>query len=595
MRRRLARPVLALAAAAALSSCVQLPTTGPVVEEESSHQGAAVEGPVTHPRPPQPGDTPQEIAKGFLNAMTATPIRTTVAGQFLTRQARDEWQPQTRTIVYTDESVNGGQQVNVRLRGARALGSRGEWQGALPRTESVVQLPMRPQAPGRWRIARAPDALIVPDVWYQQHFQPATLYFFDPTGRILVPEPVHLPEGDQLATFLVRSLLLGPPEALHQVARSFIPPGLSAGLSVTVSRSGVAQVTLRGVVPGALPRRTTELMLAQLAWTLRQEPSVKSFEVTIAGRQVRDSTGSSVFSVNAYDRYDPTVRLASPQLYALRHGRLVSGQAHHLTAVDGPFGSGAVGIGAFAVSLDDTRIAGVTPDRLLTGPVRGGTRVHEVYLAAGRLLRPSFDFAGRLWDVDRSPRGARVVVVYGGRAHRVDVPGVTGEPVRRFVVSRDGSRLVAVIRARHRDRLVVSRLRYDAQGRVLGATDTRQLPWQAGGSPRITDIGWVSPTTVAVLHQLTRQYAEVRQLSVDGSTPESEASTATIDLARQPGVTTPGNIQGRVKGLVTSPVVSPVDRQTAYAILPHSLVDLDQTSGTPPVPYRGLRHITYAG
>ena len=136
---------------------------------------------------------------------------------------------------------------------------------------------MRHEAPGRWRFAKAPAAFIVPELWYQQHFQAATLYFFDPTGRILVPEPVHLPEGDQLATFLVRALLMGPQSSLSQVARSFIPPGLSPAPSVTVSRQGVAQVTLKGPDPGPLPPKTTDLMLAQLAWTLRQEPSVKTF------------------------------------------------------------------------------------------------------------------------------------------------------------------------------------------------------------------------------------------------------------------------------------------------------------------------------
>jgi hypothetical protein len=188
------------------------------------------------------------------------------------------------------------------------------------------------------------------------------------------------------------------------------------------------------------------------------------------------------------------------------------------------------------------------------------------------------------------------VVVTGGHAHQVRVPGVTGEQVERFLVSRDGSRLVAVIRGRGADRLVVSRLRYDARGHVLGGKDTRRLAWQAGGIQRITDIGWASPTTVYVLHQLTHQFAEVRRITVDGSTTQSDASTATIDLSRQ-GLTgsRPGSISGRVRGLVTSPVTSPVDTQTSFAILPRSLVDLDQTAGSPAVPYRGLSHITYAG
>ncbi len=597
--RRLATPLLALTSALLVSSCVQLPTAGPVVVEKAAGQGTQVAGPFTHPPPPQQGDSPQEIVKGFLNAMTATPIQLDVAKKFLTRQAQGDWRPQARTLVSGAAPVSGGLQVTMRLRGAHALGPRGDWEGRLDADESTMVLPMRPEAPGRWRIARAPDAFMVPELWYQQHFQDATLYFFDPTGRILVPEPVHLPEGDTLPTLLVRALLMGPQSSLSQVARSFIPPDLSIQVSVTVSAQGVAQVILRGPDPGPLPRKTTELMLAQLAWTLRQDPSVRAFQVTIAGRRITDASGLSTFLVSGYRRYDPTDSGASAQLYALRAGRLVSGPASGPTAVDGPFGAAAVGIGPFAVSLDDTRIAGVTPYRLLMGPVRIGAGVREVYEGKGPLLRPSWDFAGRLWDIERSPRGARVLVVTGGEAHRVRIPGVTGELVKGFMVSRDGSRLVAVVRGQSSDRLVVSRIRYDAQGRALGGIDFRRLPWQAGGSPRITDIGWGSPTTVYVLHQLTHQYAEVRQIAVDGSTTQSEASTATIDLARQQGVAGTGNIQGLVKGLVTSPVTTPItspgDAQTSFAILRRSLVDLDQSAGTPPVPYRGLRHITYAG
>ena len=91
--RRLAGPLLVIAAALVLSSCVRLPTTGPVVVEKGNGQATTVQGPFTHPPPPHAGDSPQEIVKGFLNAMTATPIQIPVAKKFLTRQAQSDWRP----------------------------------------------------------------------------------------------------------------------------------------------------------------------------------------------------------------------------------------------------------------------------------------------------------------------------------------------------------------------------------------------------------------------------------------------------------------------------------------------------------------------
>jgi hypothetical protein len=152
---------------------------------------------------------------------------------------------------------------------------------------------------------------------------------------------------------------------------------------------------------------------------------------------------------------------------------------------------------------------------------------------------------------------------------------VTGYDVRRFLVSRDGSRLVAVIHGRSADPIVVSRLRYATQGRAVGGTRAQVVPWQAGGRTRVRDIGWLSPTSIAVLHLLTHDVSEVRTLDIDGSTPASEAATTPI--------------AGRVRGLATSPV----ENETSFAVLPGNLLDLSQVD--PAVRYSHLRLVTYAG
>ena len=61
---------------------------------------------------------------------------------------------------------------------------------------------------------RPPDALMVPRVWFEEPVPAASLYFFDPTARILVPEPVFVPGGDQVASSLVNGLLAGPAPTL---------------------------------------------------------------------------------------------------------------------------------------------------------------------------------------------------------------------------------------------------------------------------------------------------------------------------------------------------------------------------------------------
>jgi hypothetical protein len=572
---RAAGLLAALGAGALLTSCVRLPETGPVVVARQEGLTNPVEGPYSDPRPPQEHATPGQIVTGFLNAMTAVPLQTQAARQFLTSAGKEHWQPKRGLVVYGDSTLpRGSTTVSVHLRGAHRIDGRGVWRGALPPGSRRTTFPMKLQD-GEWRINRAPDELLVPEVWFEQHFSTVPIYFLDPSGRILVPEPVQVPVGDQFATALVRALVLGPARSLVGTTRSYIPPGLSSGVSVTLGNDGLADVVLRGPAPGPRSVRSTRLMVLQFAATLAQVPGLRTFRLTIDGTLVVDATGATVFRTGIPAHYDPAVGFGSALVFALRHGRLVSGQAKKVTKLDGPFGTSAQGIASFAVSLDGVDVAATTPDNLLLGPVQGQGSASTVLTGAGPLLRPAWDFAGRLWVIEAAPGGALVDVIADGRRHRVVVPGVTGHDVRRFLVSRDGSRLVAVIHGATADRLVVSRLRYAPQGRVVGATRAQPVPWQAGGSPRVRDIGWVSPTSIAVLHLLTHDVSEVRTLSIDGSTPASEAVTMPV--------------AGRVKGLATSPVPN----ETSFAVLPGNLLDLAQLD--PAVHYAHLRHLTYAG
>ncbi|MGI8524258.1 MAG: LpqB family beta-propeller domain-containing protein [Nocardioides sp.] len=558
-------------AALALGGCAGLPDAGPVVDAHAKGEANDDIGPYSNPRGPEPGDSPGDIVQGFLDAMTATPIQTQAARQFLTKAGQAAWSP-SHVVTYVDASTPVGTSVvSVRLYRADQIDSRGAWHGSVPKGHGRIELPMEPQN-GEWRISTAPNALVVPQAWFAQHYEQVSLYYFDPTARILVPQPVYLPRGDQLVSSLVQGLVRGPGRALDGVARSFVPAGLRAGLSGVAK--GVADIQLKGG-PGQPSAQATRLMLTQLAWTLREAGTVRSFRVTIGDRQVTDAHGSSLFPVAGYEQSDPAVYGNSGLIYALRKGLLVSGPAQAPTKVEGPFGATPQGIGAFAISLDSTRVAGTRGNSLLVGPVLGTGKVHDVVEGAGPLLRPSWDFAGRLWEV-ATAGGATVVYVDGTHRHEVRVPGISGQRITAFLVSRDGSRFVAVEHGAHADRLLVSRIRYDGTGRAVGATPAVRLPWQGGGNLRIRDIGWVSPTTIAVLHLLTRARAEVRDISVDGSTSALGATATTLS--------------GRARYLATSPVGT----QRSYAVTSDRLLDLSDNP-VPAVPSSGLGHVTSAG
>jgi len=572
--------LLAGAAALGLTSCVEVPRTGPVVTARPGNQGGQI-GAVYNPPAPAEGAEPADIVAGFLEAMKATPLRVGPAKAFLTSQAAGEWHPRQVLVFGRHTPPFGRRNVVVGLHHTDLIGASGRWRGRAPSDDSTISFPMI-QEHGQWRIAKAPDALILQRDFYEQNYtsqdtsQNTSLYFFDPTGRILVPEPVHVPQGSQLATALVKGLLRGGASTLNGVERSYFPRGLSVSLSVPVDRS-VAEVSLSGPDPGPLSSQTMQKMLTQLSWTLRQDTSIREFSLTVVDRAVTDSSGQTRFPVEAaeFAHYDPAVSKANALFYAERRGRLVSGPIIRLTPAGGPFGTDRLGIRRFAVGLDNLRFAAVVPAGLQV-VVKDDRRPTTVLSGSG-LLRPAWDRANRLWEVQDVPgRGAQFVCIAHGRTVPLRVPGVTGEDVRRFLVSRDGSRLIAVVHGPE-DRIVVSRLRYDADGQVVGATRAKLIPWSSRGTTVIRDIGWTSPTTIAVLDRLSRTQAEVRILNVDGSTRPSQVS--------------PIPVRGDVRYLATSP-----GQQVPYAVQqPSVLFNLSPAEATRAIQVDGAHHLTYAG
>ncbi len=280
--------------------------------------------------------------------------------------------------------------------------------------------------------------------------------------------------------------------------------------------------------------------------------------MSIGGQQVTLPGGEGEFSVDQGLAYDPTGLQASSLLFGLRGGRLVSGPPGGLAEVSGPMGSSVQGVRSMAVNLNATSVAGVTGagDRILLTTVRGAAEtVEEEASSAENLLRPAWDFTDRLWLVDNRESGAEIGYLGRRGPVSVEVQGISGRNVSRFLVSRDGSRLVAVLPGPQGDRLMVSRIRHGADGKVIGATRAQEIAWEGESGLRIRDIGWSSPTSVAVLHRVAKELFELRTIAVDG------APSGVDDL-----LTT---LPGRVLGLASSPVAE----ETLFAVTNTSLLD----------------------
>ena len=582
MSRRLALVTVGAVLVAAVSSgCVGMPTSGPVRDTDTSGGSSDADAPAIDVEPPPPQAPPADIAKGFMDAMAGWPIQIGVARQYLSEDAAAAWNPTEATITFEAAlpPVVSGNVATIELFQAERLSASGAWAGDVPVSEQELHLGMRFED-GQYRITNPPDALIVPADWFAQRFTQLSLYFFDPTGRILVPEPVFVPRGDQLASTLI-DRLLDPGDELNGIVRSYLP-SVDAGLSVPVTEQGVAEIDFGGsnAAPPDPDDPDLAKMLAQLGWTLRQVPGIRALRVSIGGQEVRPPGSDGQYSITEGSQYDPAVSDAAPLRYALQDGRVVHDEGDAIAPVPGPFGEeGDHGLRAVSVSLDGSTAVGVSDDgtALVSAPLsdQPGKRERTIYDGGTALLSPAWDYTGRLWVVDNTSDGARVSYRERRRLIPVRVPDVSGRRVKSFLVSRDGTRFVAVVKAANGDDQVrAGRIRHDEQGEVTGAGPTRVIPVKDVQRPMITDIAWTSPTSILVVRPISGETSEVSTVPVDGAPTES--------------------LSVSVSGRVVALAAAPDGTSTPYAVTREGLVDLDTGTLTS---YLGspLLSVTYVG
>lgn len=538
-----------------LAGCTGLPADGPV-RTRSVADGGEGDALIDYTPPgPGAGSPPVPLVDSWLTAMTATPLSSIVAREFLTAGSSRSWVPERGTIAYGSQQLvpRPGGVVLLRLRDVVELDDRGAWRGdpTAGRGRDILLRLVRES--GQWRISRPPNRLLIPRSQLDSQYQQLSLYFFDRSAKVLVPEPVYVPRGAQAPTLLMAALLKGPATRLREVERTSFPAGaVLDGISVPVSRTGTAEVPLSDQVLKADDRELT-MMFAQIAWTLGQVPGVQRLRVTVAGSPIDLPGSREDVGVGDFSEFDPSIAWASTDLFGVRDRRVVTFRTGDEQRVSGPFGTLPLDPRWIAVDPLAQHVAGVTADgRTVLDSDRDGepgraARVSDlrtVYPGGTDVLRPVFDLHGQLWVVDRTLAGARLSVVSGASTEPVttpvSAPGLTGADVSRFLVSRDGTRVVTAVRQGGRDGLLVSRVRRDAKGKVLGMLPARRL--RVDGAPAvIRDVAWRTPTDLAVLTSPAPGVSDVLLATIDGS------STATGIVANA------ARFRGPAVRLVTSP------------------------------------------
>jgi len=516
--------VLALGA----GGCASIPDSGAVktLSAEAASTGSTVR---YNPPGPVDGASPSDVVNGFLEAMIGFPVSTRTAEKFLTPEAASMWRTDDRTIIYnapqvstvaTDGAVQDGDRMQASLRFTEDAVLDAQGQYAASTRRSTRQLTLERVA-GQWRIDDPPPALMVSQQFFDNYFQPLSLYYFDHATEHLVAVPVYAPTGDQLATSLASALLLRPRDAEGAQLTTVVPEGTALATSVPVRTDGTVEVNLNGDFD-AMSTRRRELMSAQIVSTVRQVQGVQQVRIQVNGSPLDIPGVDADQPVGLWDGYDVTEGTTSAQIFALRDRRLVvlSGPVTNLFA--GPWGEVAQQVVDFRVDQEITEIAAVLPGRrqVRRASLSASDSAKDKVVYSGRdVLTPVWDATGRLWVVDRDRGGSRLTVFEESGPRAPAMGGLGRSRVLAFELSPDDARFVAVARtAAGRSRVYVGAVAYAADGSVAGLRAVTALPLTAYGLDNPVDATWRSPGNVAVLASDGGQSNQPYFARIDGST-----------------------------------------------------------------------------
>lgn len=520
------------------AACTSLPESGGVHPFTAPRQAGQSDSSYFFPDPPAKGASQSQIVQGFLDAMVANPINVATARRFLTEQAASTWR-QVTTMIYEGSSIEQtDRDTVVRLSDVRRLDRRGSWVSGPTRSRSVHLKLVREN--DEWRIDNPPDSLIVKSSFFQSQFVPFNLYFYDHSGRVLVPDQVYVQRGEQTATTLVKGLLSGPDPRLAPVVRSAFPANAELDTSggVLVTERGVAEVPMTASVLRLSPTELSRAMI-QLAWTLRGVPGITRVRITVRDAPVPLADGRTDMSVDEGPEYSATGLGASRELLAIRGGRVVTISGDRAEPIAGAFGRRGYALRSLALNRSGLSVAGVSANGrkvFVSDKADASAPVRVPFGSGTDLLRPMFDLFGELWLVDRTERGAVVRVVDHGVPRVVRFPGISGKEIGSFAVSPDGTRLAVTYPSSGAPRVAVADIvRGGGGGGAVRGLSAESVPVTTVDPEhdlgRAVDIGWRSPTTLAVLTRPGPDLSRVVYAPADGSPgngepPDPDAFTA---------------------------------------------------------------------
>lgn len=520
-RWRAASMVLVTLSALVVSGCTGIPTSGGVQRSD-----VVVEPPAADieflPASPEPGANPEAILRGFIDAASSPQNDYAVAREFLASTLNAEWDPNARVIV-----DNGAREYVVTSDGTMTLVTQSQaWVDARGNyterdiSERVSLTYSFVQENGEWRIASAPEGVLLERYTFDQVFGQHALYFFDPTFTLLVPDLRYFPSRASTPTRIMKALLAGPSDWLASagaVVTAFPPETQLVAETVPITGTSASVDITGSALDSTLEQKRR--MLRQAAASLSSLSSIFTVQLSIAGVP-QDVSAQSEDVAKGYPQVD-----ARPLVVAdTKFGYLTSSGVIEEIPRIGPVVSTMT---PSAAAFSDVHNAAAlnTDQGVMIVRSSGATGLID---GRSDLAPAVFDYYGYVWSVPRGKPNDLIATTISGVKRLVENPWPSDGRVVSISLSRDGTRIAALMETGGATKLLVSGISRDGQNGPTAVGEPLVISVTPGTS---TSAVWVDSLTIAVLTTLGDGRASLTLDTIGGGTRLVSPSSPGVTVA----------------------------------------------------------------
>lgn len=477
-----------------VQSCSSIPTVGPVGTQTVGAGGSnGTEGVRITPAGPEDGASPQDIIEGFINAGAGTSEDYSVAREYLAGNLSDSWSATDRVLVYGGEQpqivpLPEENTYQIRMGLAFSVDADGIRTAAEPGRIETLTVRLTDTGDG-WRIADAPNGIMLSQVNFNLVFTSHNLYFYSSTYEYWVPDTRWFVQRSGMATAIVKALLKGPAPYLQGAVTSAFPSGTTLARDAVPQANGVATVDLSADVL----ENATDLNRQQMAMQLQRNlklNNINSVEMTANQRPVDLGSESSQLIQPEDGQTVPATQVA------VLDGDVVFYENEQPRSIEGFSAAGfgpqdpavSRGLDAFAF-LDGAR------STLLVGapnqPVREAGR-GEAFTA------PGIDPHGWAWTAGTVPGGSEVIAAPtdGAGSTRITAEWLAGHTVTSLRISREGARALLVTRTGETTRIYLAGVVRSSDGVPSALTE----PVLLRSDDPVTAAKWAGEDTYVALN-----------------------------------------------------------------------------------------------